>query len=1122
MTGSAGSRNRPARVVGMPALGIGFIAVSLSLWAGATHAADCVPVLASVVQVKGQVEFVRQGTTQLVAADASLGLCAGDTVLVHSRSQAALLLANATVVRLDQGTTVTLSPASGERATLLNVVSGAIYVISRTPRPFRVKTPFINANVEGTEFLVEARRRLDIADDPACAREPNEAGSVQDADRVTVFEGVVRTSNEAETVTLTLAAGDSAVATATSGPTRALIARPRDAVNWTLYVPPVIGTTQPYPGAVTCAARLASLGNLDEAKRRLDKALTGTSALSGAEASRANALLATIAVAENEREKARRFADLAIAQDANSAESWVALSYVQQAAFQIQDALASVSKAVAISPDADRKARLAELQMATGDVDAALVSATEVARSNPGLARAQTVLGFVHLSRIETRQAKEAFAKSIQIDNADPLARLGLGLAKIREGNLPEGREEIEVAAVLDTESSLIRSYLGKAYFEEKRDGLAEPQFRMAKEFDPHDPTPWFYSAILMQSTNRPIEALRDLHTSIELNDNRAVYRSRLLMDDDKAARTTSLAATYAELGFDRLSIGESVKALSENLGNDAAHRQLASAYANQPRHSIARTSEALQAQIRQPLTVSPIDPEISTDNLGLLRGNGPSRLGQNEFNQLFSGDQIRLQADGIAGSRGTFGDQVVVSGMSGKLAYAASQLHYQTDGFRDNNEAKKNAEDIFIQGQLTPHASLQLEVKRADFKLVQTFFAFDPIVVLPLTIKERSDLLRINGHYDAGTSDWIFSANDEHRIRRIDNVPDGSPVTETRAHTRSLGLQYLYRSERIQWIVGAEGLLEEDHLPIEGVDITERSQTAYAYGLWRSAQGGLSVQFGAAVERLKIGNPFFTEQTERHRLSPKLGIVWSPSADTTLRAAAFSAVKRPFIASQTLELTQIAGFNQFFTGFDALYGDTDGTISKRAGLGIDQRLGKERYVGAEISARRLDVPSLAAGQDFRWKESGAHLYFYDANLGQWFASAMPGWTLATSLEYEVERLVRPQVDPGPEGFVHITTQRLPIAVRAYRGDATVSAVITRIRQTGVLSAGNGLDSFPTSTNAWTADLSSEFHFPRRLGSISIGVRNVFNRRLDIFQSDPFTLRDAQGRFVYAKVRLIF
>ncbi len=79
------------------------------------------------------------------------------------------------------------------------------------------------------------------------------------------------------------------------------------------------------------------------------------------------------------------------------------------------------------------------------------------------------------------------------------------------------------------------------------------------------DPTPWFYDAILKQSVNRPVEALQDIQKSIELNDNRAVYRSQLLLDQDLAARSASLGQIFNNLGFQQLGLVEGWK--SVNIG---------------------------------------------------------------------------------------------------------------------------------------------------------------------------------------------------------------------------------------------------------------------------------------------------------------------------------------------------------------------------------------------------------------------------------------------------------------------------------------------------------------------------------------------------------------------------
>jgi hypothetical protein len=76
---------------------------------------------------------------------------------------------------------------------------------------------------------------------------------------------------------------------------------------------------------------------------------------------------------------------------------------------------------------------------------------------------------------------------------------------------------------------------------------------RYGKEFDAKDPTPWFYDAIdaiRKQSISRPVEALQDLQKSIELNDNRAPCQLGLLLDEDLAARSASLARIYHDLGF--------------------------------------------------------------------------------------------------------------------------------------------------------------------------------------------------------------------------------------------------------------------------------------------------------------------------------------------------------------------------------------------------------------------------------------------------------------------------------------------------------------------------------------------------------------------------------------------
>ena len=180
----------------------------------------------------------------------------------------------------------------------------------------------------------------------------------------------------------------------------------------------------------------------------------------------------------------------------------------------------------------------------------------------------------------------------------------------------------------LDPGQSLLRSYLGKAYFEAKREDLVGREYELAKQADPKDPTPYLYDAIAKQTTNRPVEALESFQKAIELNDNRAVYRSRLLLDSDEAARSASLGRIYSDLGFQDRALVEGWSSVNTDPANFSAHRFLADSYAVLPRHEIARVSELLQSQLLQPLNTTPIQPRSAraTCSLSPPRARAPSR----------------------------------------------------------------------------------------------------------------------------------------------------------------------------------------------------------------------------------------------------------------------------------------------------------------------------------------------------------------------------------------------------------------------------------------------------------------------------------------------------------------
>jgi tetratricopeptide (TPR) repeat protein len=1082
---------------------------------GVAVAGTCDQWAAKVVSVQGNVRAQSAGEPRPRPVLFKEALCPGDTIKVHERSRADLLLPNETVVRLDQNTTVKFSEPEKERPYIIDLIIGAAYFISRTPRKFNVQTPFVNAGVEGTEFFARAE---------------------SDKSLLSVFEGRVFASNMEGGVLLT--SGTSAVAEAGKAPQLRVVARPRDAVQWTLFYPQVV---PPGPAAAEGApsdwkervSHLLSVGRADEARAEIDEAMKKAPG-----DSTAYALQAVIAVAQNEKDKALEHAKKAVEADPKSATARIALSYALQARFDLTGALGNIKEAVNMEPgNALAWARLAEMRMSFGDLDGALEAAKKAAELSPGLARAQTVLGYAFLSQVNTKASMGAFEKAIGLDQADPLPRLGLGLAMIREGSLSAGRESIEIAASLDPQNSLIRSYLGKAYYEEKRDGPASSQLEMAKELDPNDPTPYFYDAIRMQTLNRPVEALQGLQRSISLNGNRAVYRSRLLLDEDLAARSASLGRIYDDLGFRQLALVEGWKSVNTDPANFSAHRFLADSYSALPRHEIARVSELLQSQLLQPLNVNPVQPSLAQNNFSILEGAGPSSPSFNEFNPLFLRNRLALQASGVAGSQDTFGDEVVLSGLRNRFSYSLGQFHFRTDGFRENDDQTQNIYDVFAQASLSHKTSVLAEFRAFDID--QGDLELDSLADNFRKGQRHTEQYkggRVGVHHSfAPGSDLIGTAVyelHEHDDQLKELIPDVGfdidfNVTDRFVdHVANVELQQILRRGRYHLVAGAgylnvnrDDTLDQSIAAIppifpplisqDRLDSRVEHTNAYMYFHIRCPESATWTVGGSA--------DFFRDSADvsdikdRNQFNPKFGVTWIPRPGTAVRAAAFRVLRRtlPF-TSQTIEPTQVAGFNQFFD-------DLEGTDAWTYGAAAEQRITDSLFAGLSYSQRDLDVPIFSTGlpapftfQRYDWKERQGRAYVYWA----------PDPRLALSADYMHERQDR-------EAFLvkEVTTHRVPLSARFFHPSGLfATATGSYFDQDGQFFRNGQAPTTSTpesgSDRFWIFDASAGYRLPNRWGIVSVEGKNLFDRSFHYQDTDPNRPIIQPGRTVYFKVTL--
>ncbi|MDH4300740.1 MAG: TonB-dependent receptor [Nitrospira sp.] len=1086
-----------------------------------SSAATCEPPIAKAMAIEGKVDVRSTDSSQWRPVKLNDTFCPGDLIRVQERSRADIALSNQPMLRLDQNTTMTLGGVKKEGGSVVELAKGAMHFFSRLPRNLDIKTAFVNAGVEGTEGVVK------VGDEKA---------------EVTIFEGKVVAANESGTVTITN--GQSVVAE-TSKPLRyQTVVKPRDAVQWALHYPPVIdrkaGEAGEAQSLTNRAADALAVGRVDEAKADLDRALK-----TDPRSADALALQSIIAVVQNDKEQALGLATSAVAANPQSASAKIALSYAQQANFDVEGALKSLQEAVKAEPDNTLAwSRLAEMHLSLQQLDKGLAAAQKAVELNSDVERAHTVLGFAYLLQVKTKEAQAEFAKAHELDQAAALPQLGLGLAKFREGKIEDGRREMEVAASLDPNNAMIRSYLGKAYFEEKKTNLTEREYQNAKELDPKDPTPFFYDALQKQLTNRPVEALKDMETAIELNKNRAVYRSQLQMDSDLAARSASLGRIYTDLGFEQVALVEAWTSITQDPSSYTAARFLADTYASRERSEVARTSELLRSQLLQPINVTPIAPSQAVSNLLLLSSLGPTGTSFNEFNTLMvNRDRLTFLGSGLYGSNATSAGEGIVSGIFGKLSFSAGYSNFSTDGWRPNAIQKDSIANVFMQYELSSQTSIQAEYRYRNLQagdVQQRFFDnnFQPNFINA----EARNTFRIGGRHSFTPNstllvNFTYLKSSEQQTFAPPNAPEplpGVPITfiqidgkQYKQDSYKAEVQHLLRIQNFNLVTGAHYAQQNGHptfrvdldfggpftLVNQGLPLLYQHYNAYAYGYFKPVEN-LTLIAGGSQDYV-VGSPANVPgQNSANSMSsfnPKFGLLYQPHPNTTIRLAAFRALKGLALNEQTIEPTQVAGFNQF-------YDDLAVTEGWRYGGAVNQKFSKTLFGGVEGSYRNVNIPVFNA-LDTTVQPTNVNAW-YQA-IGYLNYAPHPWVALRASYQYDQYENSVPSV--GQFSAQQLYTSRVPLSAGFFHPSGMIANVtITYWNQSGTFEplsapAGTRVDGHDTF---WLTDFMVGYRMPNRYGLIAVGVKNAFDQKFQYFNTDWRNPLIQPERLVFFKITI--
>src|SRR5215831_4757299 len=139
--------------------GFAYIIVLSALFASTSAFAQarCPQPVAQIVAAEGIIS-VNPGPGIIpvsVAPGTQIEVCAGETVQTGRRSQASVrFLASNQIVGLNQNTTIRILADMPEGRTLIDLLQGIVRLFNPIGRQLDIRTPFVTAGTEGTEFFV--------------------------------------------------------------------------------------------------------------------------------------------------------------------------------------------------------------------------------------------------------------------------------------------------------------------------------------------------------------------------------------------------------------------------------------------------------------------------------------------------------------------------------------------------------------------------------------------------------------------------------------------------------------------------------------------------------------------------------------------------------------------------------------------------------------------------------------------------------------------------------------------------------------------------------------------------------------------------------------------------------
>lgn len=957
----------------------------------------------------------RAGSSEWDKAYKGQILKAGDSGQTKSNGRAVVRLLDGSIVRIGPNSQFQIEPAGA--TSQLRLLAGRLYFFHRgRATQLEIDTPTSAAAIRGTEFVL--------------------VQSVDGVTTLTMLDGEVSLSDRAGQA-IRLVSKESGTIKPGNPPTKTAAISVNRTVQWCLYYPAVLDLdelplshqVQLDLGASLKAYRsgdvLSALANYPSERKPASTAESVYYAgllLSVGEVPEAEAILA-MAATDSASEQVKRLAkavqllifavkgeriaeDQKIAPSANRlASELLAASYYKQL---LNAGELALERALALAKDAAARsahpgfayARVADLEFSFGRIAQAQAALRWAMAFSPRNAQALTLRGFLFAAENRPEEAIRWFSQSIAVDAALGNAWLGLGLCQIRRGEDEAGRGALLIAAALEPQRAVLRSYVGKAFGDAGEYHLAAHELTLARELDEKDPTAWLYSALLNERENRFNDGIQDLQRSQQLSHNRQLYRSRLLLDEDLAVRSSSLASLYQEARMPEVSLREAIRALNYDYANYSSHLFISESYnaLRDPtrfnlRYETVWFNELLLANLLSPVGAGAFSQNVS----------------QQEYTRLFEQNRLGLTTESQYRSDGQFRELATQFGQFDRLDYALDVDYQHNDGVRINHGLDRLDWYTTLKFQLDQDDTLLSLTKVQEYRSGDNYQYYDQASARPAYRfeNEQSPLLALGWHH--------LWAPESHTLAIAGRLENTAHVTDQQAfQSRLFGvatnqivgfgqvladerydskfeiwfgeLNQIWTTDQHTVIAGGRaqsgnfntagqlsGFANSFAYPVavvsQNVEEDFHRWSLYAYDRMELIPT-LSLTAGIGYDAVSVPAnfrevPVTGGRIERAEVLPKAAAIWEVIPELTMRGMyAWCLSGASFDESFRLEPAQLAGFIQSYRTVipESVAGSVSGQLLKTWGGALDLKLASRTYLGLEVHGWKSDVERARSG----------------------------------------------------------------------------------------------------------------------------------------------------------------